>query len=68
MYPGDAEEFPQQFEGRQILQPEQVVERVDEILPLIAEDMIEDLLVVIANDLNLSRSTHPEDPKPLSFR
>lgn len=50
------------------MHPQQVVKRVDEVFALIAEDMIEDLLVIVSYDLHKATVTHPEDPKPLSLR
>jgi hypothetical protein len=68
VYPSDPEEFPQKFEGRYVLNPQQIVEGVDEVLPLVAEDMVENLLIVVADDLNCLTGTQPEEPKPLSLR
>jgi hypothetical protein len=48
---GDTEEFAEQFEGADVLEPKQVIEGVDKLFALGAEDLVEYFFVVIADDL-----------------
>lgn len=68
MNPGNSKELSQKSKSRNILYPQKIIERVNKILSFIAKNMIEYLLIVIANDLAMKRYTHPEDPNPLSLR
>jgi hypothetical protein len=66
--PGDSEKFSEEPKGRDILESQEIVEGVNEILSFGAEDVVEDLLIVVANDLARLISTQPDDPNPLSLR
>jgi hypothetical protein len=48
--PGDPEQLPQKLKGGQLLDPEQIVERVEEVPAFGVEDEVENLLVVVADD------------------